>query len=79
MKNKDFIITVEQSNDSNQKTIRIINNTDTYDDNGIPQWKPKLKKDKKNKHQKLDPNNLIEAEMIRKRRKALLDSAKALK
>lgn len=76
MRKRDF--TIRQSNDSGRKTIRIINNMDAYDDDGIPLWKPKSKRGKRNKNKKLDPNNLIEAEIIKIRRKKLLDSIKAL-
>lgn len=72
MKKKDFII--KTSNSSGHKTIEIIKNIDDVD-NLIFQWKPRKKK---KKQEKLDPNNLIEAEMVKKRRKALLDSVKAL-
>lgn len=74
MKKRDF--TIKTSNSSGRKTIEIINNIEN-DDDLIPQWKPKKKK--KKKPEKLDPNNLIESEMIERRRKALLDSARALK
>lgn len=73
MKKKDFTIKVH--NNSDHKTIEIIKNIDDVDD-FILQWK--LRKKKKKKPVKLDPNNLIEAEMIKRRRKALLDSARAL-
>lgn len=73
MEKKDFTIKVH--NNSDHKTIEIIKNIDD-DDDLIPQWKPKKKK--KKKLEKLDPNNLIEAEMIKRRRKALLDSTRAL-
>ena len=74
IKMKDFII--RTYNDSGRKVVEIIKNIND-DDDLIPQWIPRKKKKKKTV--KLDPNNLIEAEMIRRRRKALLDSAKALK
>ena len=74
MKKKDFTIKVH--NNSGHKTIEIIKNIDDVDD-FILQWK--LRKKKKKKPEKLDPNNLIEAEMIKRRREALLDSVRALK
>ena len=73
MKRRDF--TIKTSNSSGRKNIKIIKNIDDVD-NLIFQWKPRKKK--KKKPEKLDPNNLIEAEMIKRKRKALLDSIKAL-
>lgn len=72
MEKEDFIIGTYNNLDN--KTIDIINNID--DDDWIPQWKPRKKKKKRT--EKLDPNNLIEAEIIERRRKALLDGMKAL-
>ena len=72
MKKRDF--TIKTSNSSGRKTIEIIKNIDDVDD-FILQWK--LRK-KKKKQEKLDPSNLFEAEMIKIRRKKLLDSVKAL-
>lgn len=73
MEKEDFTIKVH--NNSDNKTIEIINNIDD-DNDWIPQWKPRKKKKKRT--EKLDPNDFFEAEIIRQRMKRLADRLRAL-